>query len=1559
MTKPHSSSFKSSIRDDYRSRRDAARRYDRTEGPEDDFEGEEDVEDDDEGPESPLDSVTRRFNRSNPRYARPQPNARPHDEEEDDGPARRREPAAHLDPDEIAEAAAALVTRRVAASERHTAKAFDNIARMIESGNRRQDESSRLNDALAAVQRRAEASERKTARALESIAELIEFGGKNAHRENFEQLVDRLGRIEQRLAQPATDETRPIRGMLARLESRIDRLSKDDRADHFAQTLSGLDERLSQIAARLTEDARAAAPPPVEPAPGALQRETQSAAAPRSRPLAQAIADIARRQQALEAELRPPRHLEEAGYDAPPRRGLRLDDLRASMDALSRRLEARALEETETRDPQIEALHGHLDGVQRQIDDLAKTSHPDLSMRIEELREAIETQTRQTESLRAEMMQRPDERLAILSQLESLRRETEELACAEKNALARRIDDLRASHEELAQRIDGLRGEQTRRPEQQFLLMRQIEALQKKIVETAELEPARIVERFTQLGDAVARLAQQLVELRSEAGQSAGRQGQLVKQMESLRKEVGDLSRLVSDIAPRASVAAIETALRELTRRVDAQRHRGVRESELAPADHIATELRAALKDLDPAPMLNHLNADVAKITRRLDEMHSGADAPALQELARQTAEIKDSLRLLASRPLPTEKLEKRLADLTERVESLSFKTAAPKAAADMGDVIKSIRSIVATETGASLNAFSQKLERIADKLDAAVAGSGKKRLEELGARIEEMHKSLAQRIDQSAAAQRPATAAALENLVATLAKKIDGALEARADNSAFEELGRKIERLETHIPGAAEAMARIEHLLERPGAEGQFGELAERLEEIGKALTARFEQGLSRTGAEARQFEELAQRLGDRIDAALARGGGRRDLQQVEQQIGVLSKKLDLLADNPATRPAPQSQLNALGQRIDLMHDALAARIDEGARLRAEAGKEELADLVERLAKKIDGALAPGADAGAIAGLEDQIKQVSERLDRNGGAGAALEAIEAKIAELFARLEEAQTGSTAAAEAALRKATLDVLREANAAAKLSPAVIQEIDDLRRVQDESGARTHETLTVVHETLERVVDRLAAFEDELTELRAAPPASGFAREAAPPAAMPAAAIKLRAEPPLSEQAPQRRGVEVEDLDLADLGGPAPGAAQRGAAGAAPTDFIAAARRAAQRAAAEADAAQSRQGARRAAGEKDDAAEASSPLAEVGARLSANKRPILLGLAMLVMLGSAYQMAHLGLFPSSGSPPGARTAAATAPAEGQKPPTRAEDAAPQKPASSILPPPQLLPPPASAAPGSGDSSTPAKPPGKTALDAPTDKTPTGSIGNPASEELEAIKQAAKRGEANAQYEYAARLAEGRGVARDPKTAAVWFEKAAAQGLALAQYRLGSLYEKGVGVDRDYGKAKSWYQQAAENGNARAMHNLAVLFAEGEDGKPDYGAASDWFRRAAEFGVRDSQYNLAILYARGLGVGQSLVQSYMWFAVAANQGDQDAGKKREEVGSRLDSKELAKAKELVNDFKPRQPKREANEAPAAPFGGWGGAKAQTLKPEVKPYIFAPTGKPKVSAL
>jgi len=219
---------------------------------------------------------------------------------------------------------------------------------------------------------------------------------------------------------------------------------------------------------------------------------------------------------------------------------------------------------------------------------------------------------------------------------------------------------------------------------------------------------------------------------------------------------------------------------------------------------------------------------------------------------------------------------------------------------------------------------------------------------------------------------------------------------------------------------------------------------------------------------------------------------------------------------------------------------------------------------------------------------------------------------------------------------------------------------------------------------------------------------------------------------------------------------------------------------------------------------------------------------------------------------------------------------------------------------------------------------------------------------LQTLAHSGNAKAQYELATDYAIGRGVARDLELAAQWFEKAATQGLVPAEYRLGTLYEKGLGVRRDSDQAMAWYRTAADHGNIRAMHNLGVLTAEGGDsGKPNYADAAQWFRKAAEYGVRDSQYNVAILLARGLGVPQNLSLSYVWFAIAADQGDDDAGKKRDDVGARLNAADLAAAKAMVAAFHPKTPDPAANEV-SPPPGGW-----------VAPSSNASKTRPKLSRL
>jgi len=88
---------------------------------------------------------------------------------------------------------------------------------------------------------------------------------------------------------------------------------------------------------------------------------------------------------------------------------------------------------------------------------------------------------------------------------------------------------------------------------------------------------------------------------------------------------------------------------------------------------------------------------------------------------------------------------------------------------------------------------------------------------------------------------------------------------------------------------------------------------------------------------------------------------------------------------------------------------------------------------------------------------------------------------------------------------------------------------------------------------------------------------------------------------------------------------------------------------------------------------------------------------------------------------------------------------------------------------------------------------------------------------FEQAAKQGNADAQYQLGLMYETGQGVAQDYRRAAQWYEKAALQGHAQAQYQLGNLYREGLGVEESLIEAEQWWQRAAAQGIALARRQL----------------------------------------------------------------------------------------------------------------------------------------------
>ncbi|MGU3537194.1 hypothetical protein [Methylobacterium sp. A54F] len=877
--------------------------------------------------------------------------------------------------------------------------------------------------------------------------------------------------------------------------------------------------------------------------------------------------------------------------------------------------------------------------------------------------------------------------------------------------------------------------------------------------------------------------------------------------------------------------------------------------------------------------------------------------------------------------------------DLLRRLEAQR-----PPLAAEATDVIAELQretarlrdSINALATGQDVGKLEQAVISLATGVERAqqsadlVAIAGP--VEQIRAQVEQLADDVAENVH-----------ARVSQDVERLAARVDGALAASggdvtADRGALaslfgelEEIRRLIaglagpERIQSLVQGLQAISAQIADLRSSAGGEsaGVAG-LRPILEEIRSGL---------RSPAPA-DLAEQVQSLAEKLDALHQRGAG-ADSEAILGRIDALSDKVDRVSASPVGDLI--GRLENLGET--LKHPALPG----GDVASIHAALRNLAEKVDRVGARPGG---EGLDA-----LEQQVVTLANRLEAPG-RDPGLASLERTMTDLLQQVSalRAAAPDEAAVERAARNAVADTIGAARTAPESGELALlrASLAELQARQVATDQRMQATLEGVQQALDRVASRVAQGAGPIAPEMPAPVAPRA--QSLDDRLLGSTAVEepLGRPEPARVRAPRRpeaprtavpEAIRVSD-ELLEPGAARPVRDRRPVSepedSADPssdikTSFIAAARRAAQAAQAEvateaALAGERREprGARKAlAGEPT---EAQPRIARLRAELDRRRRPLLLGLAAIVLALGALQA--IGTYPFNDAPsapaPVAVAAPKEAPAAPVAPPQTAPEiaAAPQAPAAPADP--QTTQAITPAAPVSRNTAVP-QVSGMAALAGELGGVPTG---------LSKVRQAALDGDGAAIYELAAREADGRGMPRDLAVAAKLYERLASAGYAPAQYKLAGQYEKGSGVVRDLAQAKLWYGRAAEQGHARSMHNLAVLYAEnpGASGRPDYASASAWFRRAAEFGVRDSQYNLAVLYARGLGMTQDLVQSYAWFSAAAAQGDEDAAKKRDDVATKLSPGDLANARAAAANFKPRKPEPAVNEPPAPRDGGAG---------------------------
>jgi TPR repeat protein len=151
---------------------------------------------------------------------------------------------------------------------------------------------------------------------------------------------------------------------------------------------------------------------------------------------------------------------------------------------------------------------------------------------------------------------------------------------------------------------------------------------------------------------------------------------------------------------------------------------------------------------------------------------------------------------------------------------------------------------------------------------------------------------------------------------------------------------------------------------------------------------------------------------------------------------------------------------------------------------------------------------------------------------------------------------------------------------------------------------------------------------------------------------------------------------------------------------------------------------------------------------------------------------------------------------------------------------------------------------------------------------------------LRKAAAQGHPWAPDQIGMRYLTGEGVEKDYAEAMRWFRKSADRGFPGGQLMIGRMHENGQGVPKDYAEALRWYRKAAEQYEAKAQNNIGWMYRMGLGVEKDYAAALRWYRKAAQQNYASAQNNIGWMYQNGFGVAKDSAEALRWFRKAAEQ-------------------------------------------------------------------------------
>ena len=293
-----------------------------------------------------------------------------------------------------------------------------------------------------------------------------------------------------------------------------------------------------------------------------------------------------------------------------------------------------------------------------------------------------------------------------------------------------------------------------------------------------------------------------------------------------------------------------------------------------------------------------------------------------------------------------------------------------------------------------------------------------------------------------------------LENLqsdVNLLAERINRGYGRGADPSQLETIERSLaevhERLNAMTP--AESLA---------GFDARITELSRKMDSVSAG---------SPDPETLRYLEAAIMELRE-LSAGVASAEG---VASLAGDVQALSTRIDHIAERTGA-----AGLDSLAHRVTELTQALDTRVEQVGPL-----PQNIEALVQALSDKLNHSDSATRDQAAFEHMERQILHIADKLDAADHKSGDLRAIERGIQQLTLQVREAREEAIATAERVARKVAADMADAVTAPGADVSVLKRDLESLHVTHVESEQRTHETLEAVHDTLERLVERLATIE----------------------------------------------------------------------------------------------------------------------------------------------------------------------------------------------------------------------------------------------------------------------------------------------------------------------------------------------------------------------------------------------------------------------------------------------------------------------------------------------